>query len=69
MVCLRIEAERSSERAIARQLERFGCRVVEESPTSLRAEFPCAETEREALAETRLYLGVRISSVLSAKAA
>ena len=55
MVCLRIEAEPPAERAIARQLERFGCRVAEESPTSLRVEFP----------EARLYLGRWIRSVLS----
>ncbi len=65
MVVMRIEAEQPAERAIARQLERFGCRVEEESPTSLRVEFPCAESEGEALAEARLYLGMRIRSVLS----
>jgi hypothetical protein len=65
MVVMRIEAEQPAERAIARQLERFGCRVQEEGPTSLRVEFPCAESEREALAETRLYLGMRIRSVRS----
>jgi hypothetical protein len=69
VVCLRIEADQFSERWIARQLERFGCRVVEEGPTSLRAEFPCAESEPEALAETRLYLGQRIASVLSVQLA
>jgi hypothetical protein len=66
---LRIEADEFSERAIARQLERYGCRVVEESPTTLRAEFPDARTEGEAVVETRLYLGPRIASVLSLRAA
>jgi hypothetical protein len=65
MVCLRIEAEPPAERAIARQLERFGCRVEEESPTSLRVEFPEATTERDALVEARLYLGRWTRSVLS----
>jgi hypothetical protein len=54
MVYLRIEAERTGERAIASQLARFGCRVVEELPGNLRVEVPYAETEREALAEVRL---------------
>ncbi len=69
MVCLRIEADRSSERAIARQLERFGCRIVEESGSALRVEFPYAHSEREALAETRLYLGMWFRGVRSARAA
>ncbi len=65
MVCLRIEAEPPAERAIARQLERFGCRVQEEGPTSLRVEFPEARTEDDAVVETRLYLGMWIRSVRS----
>jgi hypothetical protein len=69
MVFLRIEAEHTAERAIASQLERFGCRIVEQSAEGLRVEVPCAETEREALAEVRLYLGPRNGSVLSARAA
>jgi len=69
MVALRIEAEQPAERAIARQLERFGCRVVEESTTELRVEFPDASTERDALVETRLYLGMWMRSVVSARAA
>jgi hypothetical protein len=69
MVYLRIEADEFSERAIARQLERFGCRVVEESATVIRVEFPNAESEGEAVVETRLYLGPRIASVLSLRAA
>jgi hypothetical protein len=69
MVYLRIEAERAAERAIASQLQRFGCRVLEETPGGLRVEVPYAETEREALAEVRLYLGARNDSVLSARAA
>jgi hypothetical protein len=69
MVLLRIEAEHTAERAIASQLQRFGCRIVEQSPDALRVEFPYAETEREALAEARLYLGARSGSMLSARAA
>lgn len=57
MVCLMIEAEPPVGRAIARQLERFGCRVEEDGPTSLRAEFPEAASEHDALLEARLYLG------------
>ncbi|HKP19111.1 MAG TPA: hypothetical protein VJT84_11575 [Gaiellaceae bacterium] len=68
-MCLLIEADEFTERAIARQLERYGCRVVEVGPTTLRAEFPDARTEREAVVETRLYLGPRISSVVSLRAA
>ena len=62
---LRIESDQAAERAIARQLERFGCRIVEESPTQLRVELPEARTERDALVEMRLYLGMWIRSVLS----
>jgi hypothetical protein len=69
MVCLRIEAERTDGRAIASQLARFGCRVVEEVPGNLRVEVPYAETEREALAEVRLYLGPRNGWIRSARAA
>jgi hypothetical protein len=69
MVCLRIRAERAAERAIAVQLERYGCRVIDEAPGELRVEFPLADNDREALVETRLYLGPRIHSVLSAQPA
>jgi hypothetical protein len=69
MVCLRIRAERAAERAIAVQLERYGCRVVDQAPGELRVEFPLADNDREALVETRLYLGPRINSVLSAQPA
>jgi hypothetical protein len=69
MVCLRIRAERATERGIALQLERYGCHVVEEGQGELRVEFPLADDEREALVETRLYLGPRIQSVLSAQSA
>jgi len=69
MVCLRIKAERAAERAIAVQLERFGCRVVEQAPGELEVEFPLADDDREALVETRLYLGPRFRSVLSTQLA
>jgi hypothetical protein len=69
MICLRIRAEREAERAIAAQLERYGCRVVDRAPGELRVEFPLADDDREALIETRLYLGPRIHSVLSAQPA
>jgi hypothetical protein len=69
MVCLRIRAERAAERAIAVQLERYGCRVVDQAPGELRVEFPLADNDREALVETRLYLGPQINSVLSAQPA
>jgi hypothetical protein len=69
MVCLRIRAERAAERAIAVQLERYGC-VVDHAPGGeLRVEFPLADNDREALVETRLYLGSRFHSVLSAQPA
>jgi hypothetical protein len=66
---LRIEAELADERAVARQLERFGCRVIEESPTQLRVELTEAATERAAIVETRLYLGPWVRSVHSLQAA
>jgi hypothetical protein len=69
MVCLRIESEQAAERGIALQLQRFGCRILEQAPGELRVEFPDAETEHEALVETRLYLGARIRAVLSARPA
>jgi hypothetical protein len=69
MVFLRITAERAAERAIAVQLERYGCRVVDQAPGELRVEFPLADDDREALIETRLYLGPRFRSVLSAQLA
>jgi hypothetical protein len=69
MVCLQIETECAEERGVAAQLARYGCRVVEQHPGDLRVEFPYADTEREALTETRLYLGIRIRSVLSVRAA
>jgi hypothetical protein len=69
MVCLRIRAERAAERAIAVQLERYGCRVVDQAPGELCVEFPLADNDREALVETRLYLGPQINSVLSAQPA
>jgi hypothetical protein len=68
-VWLQIEADQHAERAIARQLGRFGCRVVEESPTSIRVELPEAATEDAALVEMRLYLGMWIRSVRSLRAA
>jgi hypothetical protein len=69
MVYLLIDAEQAAERGIASQLQRFGCRVLQQTPEGLRVEFPYAESEREALAEARLYLGARNSSVRSAHAA
>jgi hypothetical protein len=69
MVCLQIEAEQRAERAIARRLERYGCRVIEEGPTTIWVEFPEARNERDAIIETRLYLGSWIQSVLSLGAA
>ncbi|HZQ64178.1 MAG TPA: hypothetical protein VFA66_02990 [Gaiellaceae bacterium] len=69
MVLLRIEAELAAERAIVSQLQRYGCRIVERTEDGIRVEFPYAESEREALAEARLYLGAQNGSVLSARAA
>jgi hypothetical protein len=69
MVYLRIEADETAERAIASQLERFGCRVLDATSGELRVAFPYAETEGEALVEARLYLGPRNQSVRSARAA
>ncbi len=69
MVYLRIEAEHDAERAIASQLQRFGCRVLDRSAEGLRVEMPYAETEREAIAEVRLCLGARSGAVRSARAA
>ena len=66
---LRIEADQHAERAIARQLGRFGCRVVEESPTTIRAELPEATPEPAALVEMRLYLGMGFRSVRALLAA
>jgi hypothetical protein len=69
MVYLQIDAEQTAERAIASQLERFGCRVLQQAAGGLRVAFPYAETEGEAIVEARLYLGPRNSSVRSARAA
>jgi hypothetical protein len=66
---LRIEADQHAERAISRQLGRFGCRVIEEGPTRIRVELPEAATEADALVEMRLYLGMWIRSVRSLQAA
>ena len=66
---LLIEAEQTAARGITSQLQRYGCRILQETPEGLRVEFPYAETEREALAEARLYLASWNGALRSARAA
>jgi hypothetical protein len=44
--------------AVARHLERFGCRVVELRPHGVLLEFPNASSSPDAVAEARLYLAM-----------
>jgi hypothetical protein len=59
MVCLRIETEAATAGALGRLFERYGCPVVERAPDHLSVAFPDAASERDALAEARLYLSMR----------
>ncbi len=59
MVWVRIETTAGTSAALGRLFEQFGCRVVERAPDQLRVGFPDASSERQALAEARLYLSMR----------
>jgi hypothetical protein len=58
VIRLLITADGASTTAFERQLERFGCRVVDRTNSGLWVEFPSALSEREAAAEARLYLAL-----------
>jgi hypothetical protein len=59
MVCLSVETEFWTARALGRLFERFGCPVVECTNDHLYVGFPEAASEAEAFAEARLYLSMR----------
>ena len=59
MIELWIAADGADAAGLQRHFERFGCRVLERSAEGLRIGFPQAASEREALAEARLYLSMR----------
>lgn len=59
MVCLRIETEAATAGVLGRLFERYGCPVVERAADHLDVGFPEAASERDALAEARLYLSMR----------
>ena len=56
---MRIESEARATVALGRLFARYGCPVEERGPGDLSVAFPEAATEREALAEARLYLSMR----------
>ena len=58
MVWVRIESEAGTTAALGRLFARYGCPVEERGPGDLSVAFPEAATEREALAEARLYLSM-----------
>ncbi len=59
MVSVLIETQAGKVAALGRLLERYGCQVFERGPDHLRVGFPDAATEREAIAEARLYVSMR----------
>ncbi len=58
MVWVRIETTAAASAALGRLFEQFGCRVVEHARDHLQVGFPDASSERQALAEARLYLSM-----------
>jgi len=58
MVRVLIETTAGTSAALGHLFEQYGCRVEERAPDHLRVAFPGASSEREALAEARLYVSM-----------